>query len=391
MTSAKSTDTQEAYLYLPRTYIAPINPTPSSNSPIPGARTSILSRFENFQGRPIYRVRIVYESGTAAKNSDRTQVEEDRGVTVEEVDLSAILEYVSPLELERFENAEFKREKEEKIRAEAQKAEKKTSGRRRPLKTPAATIRPIVQVVITRKPSIQTCDDDEGENESAEDTGTSHIHRSVEQGLNSMTDSEADTGDDADELSLPSSGIKMSTFMTTSALPFKSPSKHSREVRVIESTSSSTSISTPAQQLHAESGFLDYPRRAASSASIELPPKSDHHQTKRLRMSKSSSFTSEPSLSRATSHNRLEHSHKNNTKRKHRIKHTTGDPAASDAENLEVEYEVEAIIQHQDLDGVRYYLVKWVGEEEAQDWLTGEDLQGASDLVDEYNNHIGDD
>jgi len=318
-------------------------------------------------------------------------VEEDRGVTVEEVDLSAILEYVSPLELERFENAEFKREKEEKIRTEAQKAEKKTIGRRRPLKTPAATIRPIVQVVITRKPPIQTHDNDEGENESAEDTGASHIHRSVEQGLNSVTDSEADTGDDEDELSLPSSGIKMSTFMTTSALPFKSPSKHSREVRAIKSTSSSTSISNPAQQLRAESGFLDYPRRAASSASIELPPKSDHHQTKRLRMSKSSSFTSEPSLSRATSHNRLEHSHKNNTKEKDRIKHTTGDPAASDAENLEVEYEVEAIIQHQDLDGVRYYLVKWVGEEEAQDWLTGEDLQGASDLVDEYNNHTGDD
>ena len=108
-------------------------------------------------------------------------------------------------------------------------------------------------------------------------------------------------------------------------------------------------------------------------------------------MSKSSSFTSEPSLSRATSHHRLEHSHKNNAKEKDRIKHTVGDPAASDAENLEVEYEVEAIIQHQDLDGVRYYLVKWVGEEEAQDWLTREDLQGASDLIDEYNKHIGND
>ena len=383
---------QETYLYLPKAYIAPINPTPSSNSPIPNARTSILSRFENFQGRPIYRVRVVYESDTAAKNSDRTKVEEDRGVTVEEVDLSAILEYVSPLELERFENAEFKREKEEKIRAEAQKAEKKTSGRGRPLKTSAPTIRPRVQVVITRKPPIQTRDnDDEGENESAEDTGTSHIRHSVEQGLNSVTDSEADIGDDEDELSLPSSGFKMSTFMTTSALPFKSPSKHSKEVHAIKSTSSSTSISSPAQQLRAESGFLDYSRRAASSASIELPPKSDHHQTKRLRMSKSSSFTSEPSLSRATSHHRLEHSHKNNAKEKDRIKHTVGDPAASDAENLEVEYEVEAIIQHQDLDGVRYYLVKWVGEEEAQDWLTREDLQGASDLIDEYNKHIGND
>ena len=207
-------------------------------------------------------------------------MEEDRGVTVEEVDLSAILEYVSPLELERFENAEFKREKEEKIRAEAQKAEKKTSGRGRPLKTSAPTIRPTVQVVITRKPPIQTRDnDDEGENESAEDTGTSHIRHSVEQGLNSVTDSEADIGDDEDELSLPSSGFKMSTFMTTSALPFKSPSKHSKEVHAIKSTSSSTSISSPAQQLRAESGFLDYSRRAASSASIELPPKSDHHQT----------------------------------------------------------------------------------------------------------------
>lgn len=394
MTSTKSADTQESYLYLPKAYIAPINPTPSAVSPIPNARTSILSRFESYHGRPTYRVRIVYDPDAAGIHSDHTRGEEDGRVVVEEVDLSAILDYVSPLELERFENAQFKREKEAQIRAEAQKAERKKSGRGRPPKARTATIRPTVQVVITRKPPTVAYDsgddqEDDEDNESAEDTEASHIHHSVERRQSIIAESEADTDDEEDELSVPSSSVKMSKFMTTSALPPNSPSKDGRKPRASRSISSMASLSSPSQQLRGESDLFNRPRGATSSASIESSVKPDHHQNKRLRLSKSSSLASESSHRREASHGRFKYTHKGSNRETDNAKYVTTDAESSSDESLEIEHQVEAIIQHQDLNGVRYYLVKWAGNEEAQDWYTAENLQGASDMVRKYNKRVG--
>lgn len=59
-----------------------------------------------------------------------------------------------------------------------------------------------------------------------------------------------------------------------------------------------------------------------------------------------------------------------------------------DAEGAE-EYVVEAIVNHFQEDGKKYYLVKWDGYEDSHDWLPEEDLEGAADLVAEYNERLG--
>ncbi|OCK76448.1 hypothetical protein K432DRAFT_446030, partial [Lepidopterella palustris CBS 459.81] len=104
------------HLYRPKTYIAPINATPASSCPIPHASSTILLRYEREHNRPTYRVRIAYN-----RHTSRSEDEEEEDEEVEEVDLSAILNYVSPLELERFENAEFKREREAAAVAERER------------------------------------------------------------------------------------------------------------------------------------------------------------------------------------------------------------------------------------------------------------------------------
>jgi hypothetical protein len=59
----------------------------------------------------------------------------------------------------------------------------------------------------------------------------------------------------------------------------------------------------------------------------------------------------------------------------------------SDDEDAE-EYVVESIIEHFHEGEKKYYLVKWEGYEDSHDWLPEEDLEGARDLVDEYNERV---
>ena len=60
------------------------------------------------------------------------------------------------------------------------------------------------------------------------------------------------------------------------------------------------------------------------------------------------------------------------------------DSQAEDAE----EYVVESIIEHYYDQGRKYYLVKWEGYEDSHDWLPEEDLEGAAELVKEYNERV---
>jgi hypothetical protein len=60
----------------------------------------------------------------------------------------------------------------------------------------------------------------------------------------------------------------------------------------------------------------------------------------------------------------------------------------TEGENAE-EYAVEAVLEHfYDDEGVKYYLVKWEGYEDSHDWLTEEELQGAPEIVAEYNERV---
>jgi hypothetical protein len=52
------------------------------------------------------------------------------------------------------------------------------------------------------------------------------------------------------------------------------------------------------------------------------------------------------------------------------------------------EFIVESIQAHFYQDGVKYYLVKWEGYDDAMDWLPGNDLEGAAELVVAYNDKV---
>lgn len=54
-------------------------------------------------------------------------------------------------------------------------------------------------------------------------------------------------------------------------------------------------------------------------------------------------------------------------------------------DDIAEEYIVESIIEHYYDAGTKYYLVKWEGYENSQDWLAEEDLAGAAEVVAEYN------
>jgi len=57
----------------------------------------------------------------------------------------------------------------------------------------------------------------------------------------------------------------------------------------------------------------------------------------------------------------------------------------SDSNEATDEYVVEAILDHAYDNGKKYYLIKWEGYEDSSDWLTEEDLAGASEMVADYN------
>lgn len=86
----------------------------------------------------------------------------------------------------------------------------------------------------------------------------------------------------------------------------------------------------------------------------------------------------------------------NGTDQKHALPHahnSTADPLIeqhgaeeSDDEDDEAEeYVVEDIIEHYHDAGRKYYLVRWQGYEDSHDWLPEEDLEGAAELVTDYN------
>lgn len=63
------------------------------------------------------------------------------------------------------------------------------------------------------------------------------------------------------------------------------------------------------------------------------------------------------------------------------------DEDGGDSEDAE-EYVVETILEHYRDAGKKYYLVKWQGYEDSHDWLPEEDLEGAAELVAEYNAQV---
>ena len=117
---------------------APVTVTPNvpNDCPIPDARTRILERrqTEDGFGRNFYYVEITYLDDQEpahiwVQSSDNS---EKGGTEVERVDAEKVLDYVSPRELERYENEQFKIEAE--AQAVADREEEQEQVRKRMVK-----------------------------------------------------------------------------------------------------------------------------------------------------------------------------------------------------------------------------------------------------------------
>ncbi|KAF2624437.1 hypothetical protein BU25DRAFT_424202 [Macroventuria anomochaeta] len=236
---------------------APVSVSPHvpDDCPIPDALTRILERrqTEDGLGRNFYFVEITYlggqeQTGTWVQSSD----ERERGGTeVERVDVSRILQYVSPRELERFENEQFRVEAEaqavadredeqEQVRRRMEK-NARVAGRGRGrsrgggggrwrgrggLLSGSASHRELPQgEIIDGQPS-QT--HTQGPPTSRDDitkiTEIAEITEITEATETTETSMESEQAESEDDLSEPTSpGLMRSAFVANSALPLSSP------------------------------------------------------------------------------------------------------------------------------------------------------------------------
>jgi hypothetical protein len=68
--------------------------------------------------------------------------------------------------------------------------------------------------------------------------------------------------------------------------------------------------------------------------------------------------------------------------------HDEDENGGDDDDDDASEYAVQAILAHSYQDGIKYYLVQWEGYEEATDWLSEDALEGAADMVADYNESV---
>ncbi|KAF2649575.1 hypothetical protein K491DRAFT_683709 [Lophiostoma macrostomum CBS 122681] len=189
---------------------------------------------------------------------------------------------------------------------------------------------------------------------------------------------EGDEDEDEDALQHPSP-IMLSSFVANSALPI-SPIAAGRghpEVPDIDDSddpdnSDDESMAGAAQQLAYEKLLHE---RQASGLGDERPAKK--------RRTDSTSRSDVLGAAR-----RLNLAHQIDAGDSDPREASSDRPSSADEEQDEEqdeEYVIESILEHSYQDGVKYYLVKWEGYDDASDWLAENDLEGAIELVDEYN------
>jgi hypothetical protein len=456
---------------------ATVTPFLPTECPVPNARSRILDRrqTEGDIQRNFYVVELIHlnsrESSFASAEGAGTSSTE-----LLHVDLSCILKYVSPDELERYENEQFRIEAE--AEAIAMRVEAEELARRRLEKNarmvaaghgsrmamgPHQEARPRGRprgrgrgrgrgswrsrgaLITTSQPY------NEDMREELVDAEPEEVLRRVEEGIQLMI---AETESDSDDFDTPrgltSPSIARSAFVANSALPL-SPILSHRRPSVIHETqydeeesdpgpglvnADDGSMSSAAMQLRIEddvrgrtddssggessnSGHRSKRRRTESTTPNErMTPAqttAPEHRSLDRDMSLVSSIPESPSASvgsyandqvirvqlpaptpRSVQPSRSEETELNNSREQtpearrlvDEINEADGDREVEDGEDAE-EYVVEAIIDHYHDDvGKKWYLVKWQGYEDSHDWLANEDLEGAAELVAEYNAKI---
>ncbi|KZM21591.1 uncharacterized protein EKO05_0008016 [Ascochyta rabiei] len=438
---------------------ATVAPQPPNDCPIPDARSRILERrqSEDGFGRNFYFVEITYLGGqeptsTWVQSSDNS---ERGGTEVERVDVSRILQYVSPRELERFENEQFKIEAEaqavadrEEEAEQIQKRMKKNaraamSGRGRGNHTvDGLGIDPDLQSTATIKgrPRGRGRSRRRGRGSSvlsglqrelpqdaivdSQPSQTSDQRAKMPFPEIAETDVESNELDSDIGLKTTSPSLMRSALVANSALSLSpvlpnkpAPSAALQQGRPEVPNRGSSNITSEdgtdgfmpsaATQLQFEGGSSDIAialsesvssddedahrskrRKTESVAShqeLMFPPSSPHQPSDSA--SEDDSIPLDPPSTvkaprnmdvddiQATSTAALPLTHP---------EEIVNTPSSSGDEDAE-EYVVESIIEHYYDEGRKYYLVKWEGYEDSYEWLSEKDLEGAAEVVNEYN------
>ncbi|KAF2266274.1 hypothetical protein CC78DRAFT_542531 [Lojkania enalia] len=239
---------------------------------------------------------------------------------------------------------------------------------------------------------------------------------SFERVIDGTEDEEED--EDVDETSLQqvSPDLTHSSFLVHSALPIFPAMKQPVRANFlgIEDLDENSSTSSAAQQLISErqyrapplidedededvseSRHRDKRRRTESKPSSRRPPAS-HKSGKPIPSSKTSLSYGTPKLHVREAQSSDPESVSNSKEFlltralaskpigvSSRVIPETQQPS-NDEESDKEEYVVEAILAHSRDNSTKYYLVKWEGYGDAADWIAEKDLEGAKEMVNEY-------
>jgi hypothetical protein len=468
---------------------ATVTPFLPTECPVPNAQSRILGRrqTEGDIQRNFYVVEVTHSDACASSFSG-IDAAETSSTELLHVDLSRILEFVSPDALERYENEQFRIEAEaEEV---AMRAEAEELARRRLEKNARMAAIGQGSHILGSDREARTRGRPRGRGRGRgrgpgswrarnalvtnaqpydEDVEPDEALRRVEEDIQLMT---AETESDKDDFETPrgptSPSIARSAFVANSALPVSPVLSHRRptiiantqyyddESKLDLANGDDGSISSAAMQLRIEddvrgrtdessddasshNGHRSKRRRTESTTPRQRQPPARTTATEQHLVDRDTSLASsipESPLGSAGSYSdgelmTMEYTRVRNpipsSSKEQRIEaflgqtrvpyairkeeDTMGD--GSDAEddsevedNGEVkndaeaqdnggvedngedteEYVVEAIIDHfHNEAGKKWYLVKWQGYEDSEDWLADDELEGAAELVAEYN------
>ena len=420
---------------------ATVTPFLPTESPIPHAQTRIKDRRQT-EGDIQRNFYVVEVNRFGHRNGSVSSVEDAPPASTEtlHVDLSRILEYVSPDELERYENEQFRIEAEAEaiaVREEAEAVARRRLEKNARVAAAGKGSRMLNGLGLDDEPHTKGRPRGRGRGRGmgswrgrgalvlssqlhGNDMREELVDVEPELALHREDDelqlliAETDSEDEEEERNtLP--GLACSAFVANSALPvspvasLRRPSgipiiqrrqyEDAEEDSELEPVDADTrSMSSAAMQLR-----LEDDRGPADSPSKEEVDEDDHdrHRSKRRRTESTASNQRipvphphrQPSFAPSIPESRSDStSSSGDVIRVQPPGPTQQSNGSNGHEHLEdedaEEYVVEAIIEHYKEAGKKFYLVKWQGYEDSHDWLPEEDLQGAAELVAEYNEMV---
>ncbi|KAF2644305.1 hypothetical protein P280DRAFT_505118 [Massarina eburnea CBS 473.64] len=404
--------------------------------PIPNAESRIISRHQTDDeyARNYYVVRITYHhSSENDASGPRNQSEAARDETIH-VEMASIRHYVSPREIERFENAESRAEAEAKSvaeRAEAEELMRKRLEKNARVPGMGRGGRMMNGLGLDSDAEGRTRGRPRGRGRGrgrgswrgrggyaigVGENGKSKPlnHEDEDEVLQRFIAEYSSEGDEERIIraKLPSPDVARSSLVANSALPV-SP--------VAMSTPLHFSRGTPEEddrgRMSSAAAQLQFERHERHHLAEEDESEEDGHRAKRRRTESMTSthpfivsfqstnqsrpkqqyIAESPQPQSASSEDPIApssrpQSRKTYTESKHEHFADHEDENNIDVEKVEdddaEEYVVETILDHNFESGLKYYLVKWQGYDDSSDWLHEDDLAGAKELVRGYHRRL---